>query len=267
MIMPFILRRKKTEVLSDLPEKIEEISYIDLSEEQKVLYQQIVNEKSLKAEDAEEEKSLYLHIFQLFNKLKQLCNHPALVLQDIENYKNYSSGKFELFKELLTEARNSKQKVVVFSQYLGMLEILRLYLEEEKIQYAGIQGNTKDRKEQIERFKTDPDCEVFLASLQAAGVGIDLVSASIVIHYDRWWNPAKENQATDRVHRIGQTRGVQVFKFVSKDTIEEHIHDMILKKLELASSIIGYDEELEMKRIDKEELMNLLKLVHKDLNK
>jgi SNF2 family DNA or RNA helicase len=264
MIAPFVLRRKKTEVLSDLPEKIEEISYVDLSDEQKALYQQIVQEKRLKMNEMEEEENFYFHVFQLFNKLKQVCNHPALVLQDVANYKNYQSGKFELFKELLIEARNSKQKVVVFSQYLGMLEILRLHLEEEKIGYAGIQGNTRDRKEQIEKFKEDPQCEVFLASLQAAGVGIDLVSASIVIHYDRWWNPAKENQATDRVHRIGQTRGVQVFKLVSKDTIEEHIHDMILKKLELAQSIVGYDEELEMKRIDKEELMHLLQLVHKD---
>lgn len=264
MISPFVLRRKKTEVLSDLPEKIEEISYIDLSDEQKALYQQIVHEKRLKMDQVEEEENFYFHVFQLFNKLKQVCNHPALVLQDVENYKNYQSGKFELFKELLIEARNSKQKVVVFSQYLGMLEILRLHLEEEKIGYAGIQGNTRDRKEQIDRFKEDPNCEVFLASLQAAGVGIDLVSASIVIHYDRWWNPAKENQATDRVHRIGQTRGVQVFKFVSKDTIEEHIHDMIIKKLELAQSIVGYDEELEVKKIDKNELLHLLKLVHKD---
>ena len=265
MISPFVLRRKKTEVLSDLPEKIEEISYVDLSDEQKLLYQKIVNEKTLKIDDMESDQNFYLHVFQLFNKLKQVCNHPALVLQDVANYKNYQSGKFELFKELLSEARNSKQKVVVFSQYLGMLEILRLYLEEENIGYAGIQGSTRDRKEQIDKFKEDKDCEVFLASLQAAGVGIDLVSASIVIHYDRWWNPAKENQATDRVHRIGQTRGVQVFKFVSKDTIEEHIHDMIIKKLELAQSIVGYDEELDMKKIDKQELMHLLKLVHKDL--
>ncbi len=264
LIAPFVLRRKKTEVLADLPEKIEEIAYVDLSDEQRVLYRKIVEEKKLNPDETEDENSFYFHVFQLFNKLKQLCNHPALVLQDIANYQKYQSGKFELFKELLEEARQSKQKVVVFSQYLGMLEIFRLYLNEQKIGYAGIQGDTRDRREQIERFKEDPECVVFLASLQAAGVGIDLVSASIVIHYDRWWNPAKENQATDRVHRIGQTRGVQVFKIVSKETIEEHIHEMILKKLYLAQSIIGYDEEFEMKKIDRKELMNLLKLVKTD---
>lgn len=265
MIAPFVLRRKKTEVLQDLPEKIEEISYVDLSDEQKVLYKKIVEEKHLKLNEMDEEENFYFHVFQLFNKLKQLCNHPALVLQDVANYKNYQSGKFELFKELIQEARQSKQKVVVFTQYLGMIEILRMYLDEEKIGYAGIQGNTRDRKEQIEKFKNDETCEVFLASLQAAGVGIDLVSASIVIHYDRWWNPAKENQATDRVHRIGQTRGVQVFKFVSKDTVEEHIHEMILRKMNLAQSVVGYDEEFEIKKIDRQELMHLLKLVNQDI--
>jgi SNF2 family DNA or RNA helicase len=264
LIAPFVLRRKKTEVLQDLPEKIEEISYVDLTDEQKVLYKRIVEEKKLSIDD-ETEENFYLHVFQLFNKLKQLCNHPALLLQDVANYQNYQSGKFELFKELLQEALSSGQKVVVFSQYLGMLEIFRLYLDEQKIGYAGIQGNTRDRKEQIDKFKTDPSCQVFLASLQAAGVGIDLVSASVVIHYDRWWNPAKENQATDRVHRIGQTRGVQVFKFVSKDTVEEHIHEMILKKLNLAQSIVDYDEQFEIKKIDRHELMQLLKLVKQDL--
>jgi len=267
MIRPFVLRRKKTEVLNDLPEKIEEISYIELSDEQRALYKQIFEEKRLKMNDEEPEtqENFYFHVFQLFNKLKQVCNHPALVLNDVENYTKYQSGKFELFKELIREARASNTKVVVFTQYLGMLEIMRHYLNTEKIGFASIQGNTRDRKEQIEKFKEDPSCEIFLASLQAAGVGIDLVSASVVIHYDRWWNPAKENQATDRVHRIGQTRGVQVFKFVSKDTIEEHIHNLIVRKLELAQSIVGYDDELEMKKIDRDELVRLLQLVHKDL--
>lgn len=266
LIAPFVLRRKKTEVLHDLPEKIEEISYVDLSDEQKLLYKRIVEEKKLNI-DEDTEENFYLHVFQLFNKLKQLCNHPALLMQDVANYQQYQSGKFELFKELLQEALQSGQKVVVFSQYLGMLDIFRLYLDEQKIGFAGIQGNTRDRKEQIEKFKTDQNCQVFLASLQAAGVGIDLVSASVVIHYDRWWNPAKENQATDRVHRIGQTRGVQVFKFVSKDTVEEHIHEMILKKLNLAQSIVDYDEQFEIKRIDRQELIHLLKLVKQDLDK
>jgi SNF2 family DNA or RNA helicase len=267
MIRPFVLRRKKTEVLNDLPEKIEEISYIELSDEQRNLYKQIVEEKRLKLSelDTSEQDKFYFHVFQLFNKLKQVCNHPALVLNDVGNYTLHQSGKFELFKELIREALASKQKVVVFTQYLGMIEIFKHYLNSEKIGFASIQGSTRDRKEQIDRFKDDPQCEVFLASLQAAGVGIDLVSASIVIHYDRWWNPAKENQATDRVHRIGQTRGVQVFKFVSKDSIEEHIHNLIEKKLELAQSIIGYDDELEIKKIDREELTRLLQLVHKDL--
>ena len=263
LIAPFVLRRKKTEVLHDLPEKIEEISTVDLSDEQRVLYRKIVEERKI-LDDESAEENFFLHVFQLFNKLKQLCNHPALLLQDVANYKNYASGKFELFKERLSEALSSDQKVVVFSQYLGMLDIFRLYLEEEGIGFAEIRGSTKDRKRPVEQFQNDPSCKVFLASLQAAGVGIDLVAASVVIHYDRWWNPAKENQATDRVHRIGQRRGVQVFKLVSKDTIEEHIDEMILKKRHLAESVVDYDEQFEVKKIDRSELLKLLYLVKKD---
>ena len=124
----------------------------------------------------------------------------------------------------------SRQKVVVFSQYLAMLEIFETYLKEQGIGFAAIRGATRDRDKELKRFETDPKCEVFIASLQAAGVGIDLSAASVVIHYDRWWNAAREDQATDRVHRIGQTRGVQVFKLVTKNTLEERIDEIIAKK-------------------------------------
>jgi SNF2 family DNA or RNA helicase len=113
----------------------------------------------------------------------------------------------------------------------------------------------------MKRFKEDPHCEIFIGSLQAAGVGIDLVSASVVIHYDRWWNPAKENQATDRVHRIGQSRGVQVFKLVSKDTVEEHIHHIIERKLTLLHDVVMYDDQDQVKQLDREELVQLLKKI------
>ncbi len=138
-------------------------------------------------------------------------------------------------------------------------------MKDNKIGYAGIRGSTRNRKEQLERFRDDPKCEIFLASLQAVGVGVDLVSASVVIHYDRWWNPARENQATDRVHRIGQNRGVQVFKLVTKGTIEEHIHRLIEKKLTLMEGVIGFDEQDQIKGFDRDELLQLLWLINKDL--
>ena len=264
LIHPFTLRRKKEDVLQELPEKIEEISYVDLSAEQQTLYSKLCQEakQEIYKKSADEQKEIsYMHVFALFNHLKQVCNHPALILQDTKNYENYKSGKWDLLMELLQEVRESGKKVVVFSQYLGMLDIIENYLKKENIGYAQIRGSTKNRKQQMIQFKEDPRCEVFLGSLQAAGVGIDLVSASVVIHYDRWWNPAKENQATDRVHRLGQNRGVQVFKLVSKGTIEEHIHYLIQKKMTLLKEIIAYDDQDQIKHLSKQEIIDLLKKI------
>lgn len=267
LIKPFVLRRKKTEVLDDLPDKIEEISHVELSSHQLDLYRKIYLKESEFLTNVEQmdNQSFYTHVFALINALKQICDHPALFLKIPDQYEKYESGKFELFKELIHEARSSGQKVVVFTQYLDMMNIIESYLEGEEIGYAEIRGSTKDRREQVTRFKEDPTCEVFVASLQAAGVGIDLVAASVVIHYDRWWNPAKEDQATDRVHRIGQVRGVQVFKMVSKHTIEEHIHRLIEKKIDLIQSVIGYDAHEAIQTFDREELIELLRQVHRDI--
>lgn len=269
LIRPFVLRRKKQEVLQDLPEKTEEISLCELSDEQKMLYRKAFHEQkdTLLAAISDASAPIpYVHIFSLFNKLKQICNHPALAEKDVLNFENHHSGKWELFVELLHEARESGQKVVVFSQYLGMLDIIKKHLKTLGIGFAEIRGSTKNRKEQMQKFKDDPACEVFIGSLQAAGVGIDLVTASVVIHYDRWWNPAKENQATDRVHRIGQSRGVQVFKLVTKGTIEEHIHALIEKKMGLLENIVGFDDHDQIKSLERSELAEILHKIQADLS-
>ena len=263
LVKPFVLRRKKAEVLKDLPEKMEEISYCDLSEVQKELYYETAMRcrKEILKDLRDTSKNVpYLHIFSMLSNLKQICDHPALVLEDgLKNYQNYLCGKWDLFVELLSEAKESEQKVVVFSQYLDMLKIIEMHLRKKGIGYAGIKGSTRNRNEQLKKFKEDPKCEVFVASLLAAGVGIDLSSASIVIHYDRWWNPAKENQATDRVHRIGQSRGVQVFKLVTKHTIEEHLHKLIEKKKHLIEETIGTDDSDQIKTLTREELVEIVK--------
>ncbi|MFI5333912.1 MAG: DEAD/DEAH box helicase [Chlamydiales bacterium] len=268
LIKPFILRRKKSEVLLELPEKIEEIAYCPLSDEQKKLYKEVVALQRAALENElrnpSQASSAYLHIFALLSTLKQICDHPALYTGKIDEYQKHSSGKWDLFVELLDEVRDSGQKLVVFSQYLGMLDIIERHLNEKKIGFAGIRGSTRNRKEQLDRFRDDPKCEVFVASLQAAGVGVDLVAASVVIHYDRWWNPARENQATDRVHRIGQKRGVQVFKMVTRASIEEHIHALIEKKIGLMEGVIGFDEHDQIKGLAREELRELLQLMEKD---
>jgi SNF2 family DNA or RNA helicase len=267
LVKPFILRRKKSEVLLELPEKIEEIAYCDLSEEQKELYQQsckLHRDALIRDLESGDKAVPYLHVFALLSSLKQICDHPCLITKEYAHFQKHRSGKWDLFVELLAEIRDSGQKVVVFSQYLDMLDLMQVYLNEQGIGYTGVRGSTRDRKERIEKFQTDPECVVFLASLQAVGVGVDLTAASVVIHYDRWWNPARENQATDRVHRMGQNRGVQVFKMVTKGTLEEHIHNLIEKKKTLMEGVIGFDEQDQIKGLNREELLSLLQQIGQD---
>jgi superfamily II DNA or RNA helicase len=261
LIKPFVMRRCKQEVLQDLPEKTEEISHCTLSSDQQILYQEAMQRSRQRLIDQLEDEDCavpYLHIFALLSSLKQICNHPAAYLKAPDQYTKYESGKWDLFVELLHEARDSGQKVVVFSQYLAMLDIFEAYLNAHKIGFCTIRGSTKRRGEQVERFNNDPKKEVFIGSLQAAGLGIDLTAASVVIHYDRWWNAARENQATDRVHRIGQTRGVQVFKLVTQNTFEERIDAIIQRKNILMEQIISIDDHRFLKQLDRKELIELL---------
>ena len=248
-------------MLPDLPPKTEDLYFTELVGEQKELYRQVASRQAVPLiQQLHDEQSPipYMHIFALLSALKQVCNHPASYLRDVENYTRYDSGKWGAFIELLEEAQESGQKVVVFSQFLSMLDIMSLYLNSKNIGFAQIRGSTKDRREEIERFQHDPSCQVFLGSLQAAGLGIDLTAGSIVIHYDRWWNAARENQATDRVHRIGQNRGVMVYKLMTAKTIEERIDQMIARKARLFEDVIAYDDHQVVKKLDRAELLELL---------
>lgn len=261
MIKPFILRRRKTEVLKELPEKSENKAYCDLLEDQEMLYQETLelSRKGLISELNNQDIPInYLHIFSILSRLKQICDHPALIAKDPKNYKNFQSGKWELFLELLQEARESELKVVVFSQYLYMLDIIENFLRENNWEFAQIRGDTLNRRAELKRFQEDPNCVVFIGSLQAAGLGIDLTAAGVVILYDRWWNAARENQAIDRVHRIGQKWGVQVYKLITKNTIEEKIDWMIAKKGRLLEEIVTTDDHSLFKQFTRSELIELL---------
>lgn len=261
---PMVLRRKKEDVLLDLPAKIEEISHCPLLPEQHKLYTDILNSTQAKIlEDLHDTTTPipYMHIFALLSHLKQVCNHPAAYLKKVDQYKEHQSGKWELFLELLKEARESGQKVVVFTQFLAMLDIMEAYLKEHHISYATIRGATRNRGEELRRFNYDKKCEIFIGSLQATGLGIDLTGGSVVIHYDRWWNAARENQATDRVHRIGQTRGVQVFKLVTKNTLEEHIDAMIIRKSSLLEGVLNKDNHEIIKKFDRQEMIELFQSI------
>lgn len=256
---PFIMRRLKKDVLKDLPDKVETDMLCEMSPQQQVIYHKIVSEqKSSLLNMLSNEKEGTLHVFALLTKLKQLCDHPSLIEPGLDPFKEDMSGKWDLFKELLQEARDSGQKVVVFSQYLEMLNIIETYLKKSGIGFASLRGSSMDRADQVKRFQEDPKCEVFVGSLLASGVGIDLTAASVVIHYDRWWNPAKEAQATDRVHRIGQNRGVQVFKLITKDTIEERIDWLIKDKLRLVDTLSAEEGPDLFKNFTKKELLALV---------
>ena len=261
LIAPFTLRRLKKTVLRELPEKIEDIRTCSLSEDQVRLYRDAIASRGrglLDVLSKGEEPVPYIHIFALLNLLKQICDHPALLEGRVEDHGRYESGKWELFKELLAESLDSGQKVVVYSQYLGMIKIIEGYLRKQSAGFVTLTGASRKRGDIVSRFNDDPGCRVYVGSLKAGGMGIDLVAASVVIHYDRWWNAAKEDQATDRVHRIGQRRGVQVFKLVTEGTLEEKISAIIAKKRNLMESVIREDDPGLLKTFSREELMEML---------
>ncbi|MGA2260764.1 MAG: DEAD/DEAH box helicase [Acidobacteriota bacterium] len=261
-IAPFVLRRLKGAVLDELPEKIEDLRTCELSEMQVKLYREALSTKGadLLARLRSDTKQLpYIHIFALLNLLKRICDHPALALNKVQDYQSYESGKWELFQELLFESLDSGQKVVIFSQYLGMISMMERLLSNLDIGFATLTGASAHRGEIVRRFNEDAGCRVFLGSLKAGGTGIDLVGGSVVIHYDRWWNAAREDQATDRVHRIGQRRAVQIFKLVSAGTLEEKISAIIDRKRKLMDSVVHADDPHLGKVFSRSELIDLLR--------
>jgi SNF2 family DNA or RNA helicase len=264
LVSPFVLRRLKETVLDELPEKIEDLRTCTLSSEQRDLYRRTINTRGAvladKIRDGQEPLP-YIHIFAVLNLLKQICDHPALALGVPEDWKQHDSRKWDLFQELLDESLGSGQKVVVFTQYLGMIRIMEQYLDELKVGYATLTGSTRKRGAVVDRFNETPDCRVFLGSLRAGGTGIDLIGGSVVIHYDRWWNAAKEDQATDRVYRIGQKRAVQVFKLLAEDTLEERIAIMIDRKRQLLGDVVQADHPRLGKIFTREELLDLLQQI------
>ena len=254
------LRRLKGQVLSDLPEKFEDLRYCHLTPEQRSLYTGIHRrEGRVIAEQLANAGAdiPYLHIFALLTRLKQVCDHPSLT--GAGTSASASSGKLEVLDQLLDEALAADLQVVVFSQYVKMIEVLVQHLKRRRIVPLTLTGETRDRSHVIRRFNSGQHERVLLASLLAGGVGIDLTGASVVIHYDRWWNPAKENQATDRVHRIGQRRFVQVFKLITRGTIEERIDALIRSKLDLMEEVVAPTEDV-IRTLGRRDLAELLEL-------
>ena len=267
LVTPFLLRRTKSQVLKELPEKTEETRLCELTPHQRQTYNNYLRGQEaakLRTELEAGKKIDYTGILALLTKLKQVCDHPSLPeitarteLTPIAQVDPMLSGKWETFAEIVREALGSGLKVVVFTQFLGVLDLMKEWLKKQDIQYAELRGDTRDRGGQLAKFSDDAYCRVFLCSLMAGGLGIDLTSASVCIHYDRWWNPARENQATDRLHRIGQTRGVQVFKLQCPGTVEDRIAKIIEKKIALSGALIE-DSSLGLKAFSRDELLSLL---------
>ncbi|MBD2461642.1 DEAD/DEAH box helicase [Oscillatoria sp. FACHB-1407] len=285
LVQPFILRRLKTDrsIIQDLPEKQEMTVFCGLSAEQAAIYQRLVD-KSL--EDIESAEGIQRHgkILALLVRLKQICNHPELLKSDEDSEKTEErkaknednsdlnlqsslflsrSGKLQRLTEMLDELLSEGDRALIFTQFAEWGKLLQTYLSKQfNREILFLYGSTskKQREEMVDRFQNDPQApRIFILSLKAGGVGLNLTRANHVFHFDRWWNPAVENQATDRVFRIGQTRNVQVHKFVCTGTLEERIHDLIESKKALSEQIVGTGENW-LTELDTEQLRNLLLL-------
>ena len=261
-VKPFILRRSKSEVAKDLPPKVETVQYCALVEEQSELYAALarkLRDQVLADVDERGMAKSQMSILDALLKLRQICCHPRLLKLDMPGFStNLPSGKFDAFKDMVTDIVEEGHKVLVFSQFVQMLHIIRSWLSISDIPFTYLDGSSKDRFEQVDRFNNDPNIPIFLISLKAGGTGINLTSADYVIHYDPWWNPAVESQATDRTHRIGQTRQVFSYKLICQNTVEEKILKLQEMKRGVAEAIIpGHESFKNLTREDLEMLFDV----------
>lgn len=257
-VSPFILRRMKKDVLAELPSVSEIIYHCHLSDAQRELYHSY-------AASAREELSqlvkkegfdrVQIHVLATLTRLKQICCHPAIFAK--ENPEQGDSAKYEMLMELLQTLMESKHKTVIFSQYTRMLNIIRQDLQKLGVPFEYLDGSSKNRLGIVKKFNEDHNIPVFLVSLKAGGSGLNLVGADTVIHYDMWWNPAVENQATDRVHRIGQKNSVSSYKLITLNTIEEKILELQNRKRGLVKKVVSSDEEA-ISKLTWEEVLELL---------
>lgn len=255
-IRPFVLRRKKDQVGLELPPKLDIPRYCELTNEQVALYRKILDTQGRAAiEEIRQRGSATMHALTAIMRLKQICCHPALVAGDTSRLRR-RSGKLETFLQLMDEIHETGEKTLVFSQFTKMLDLLEQLLEERGRRVYMLTGDTQRREAVMEKFTADPEPAIFLISLRAGGVGLNLQAAANVVHYDRWWNPQVEAQATDRAHRIGQTEPVEVFRLDTIGTIEEKIDLLQRKKQELFSQVIDETTEL-TKAMTADELLSL----------
>lgn len=257
LIGPFILRRIKKDVLTELPDKTITVLNNEMQGEQLDIYMsylaQAKQEVSLEIKKNGFESS-QIKILALLMRLRQICCHPSLF---IDNYKGESS-KLNQCMQITKDAVEGGHKILLFSGYTSMFEMIEKELKENKISYLKLTGQTKvaDRIDLVDKFNEDENIKVFLISLKAGGTGLNLTGADVVIHYDPWWNLSAENQATDRTYRIGQKNNVQVYKLITKNSIEEKIYELQQKKAKLADNMLSTQNTF-ISQLSKEDIMKL----------
>ncbi|MDX2196327.1 MAG: SNF2-related protein [Cytophagales bacterium] len=255
IIKPFVLRRLKTQVAHDLPEKIETIRYCTMYEAQEKLYEEAKSyfRNKILDDTAGAAKHKQIMLLQGLTKLRQIANHPKLAYKEYED----GSGKMEEISYLLDEALENNHKVLIFSQFVKHLAIMEDMLQAKQVPYAYLDGATRNRMHEVNKFQTDENLKVFLISLKAGGTGLNLTAADTVFILDPWWNPAVEHQAIDRAHRIGQDKTVFIYKFITKNSVEEKILKLQERKKKLASDLI-ISEESFMKSLTSQDIEMIL---------
>jgi SNF2 family DNA or RNA helicase len=245
-LRPFMLRRLKREVARDLPEKLEQVAYCELTEAQRGVYEQVIQVSRKEVLDAVGAQGIAKSRMVVLNALLRLrqvcCDLRLLNLDNVDPAT--ASGKVDLFNELLQEAIDGGHRVLVFSQFVTMLHLLRENLSADGIEFCYLDGSTQNRGEVVEKFQRNAQIPVFLISLKAGGVGLNLTGADTVMHFDPWWNPAVEEQATDRAHRIGQEKVVTSYKLITRDTVEEKILQLQARKREIIRATLSGEEQL-----------------------
>ncbi|MBS0626009.1 MAG: DEAD/DEAH box helicase [Verrucomicrobia bacterium] len=257
-VSPFILRRMKSDVLQDLPPVSEIVYHCQLSDTQMDLYKSYAasaRDELVKLVERDGFDKVQIHVLATLTRLKQICCHPAIFAK--ERAEIGDSAKYEMLLELLQTLVESKHRTVIFSQYTRMLQIMREDFEQRGIPFCYLDGTTKNRLDIVKEFNENSKIPVFLISLKAGGTGLNLVGADTVIHYDMWWNPAVENQATDRVHRIGQKNSVSAYKLITLGTIEEKIVEMQRRKKGLVKKVVSCDDEA-IAKLTWEDVLELL---------
>jgi SNF2 family DNA or RNA helicase len=258
-IKPFIMRRLKRDVAADLPDKIEQEMIVPLAEAQAKLYKQVLGEVRKSVLSEVEKKGVskaQIQILVALTRLRQVACDPRLMKLPDTDFDADDSGKLGALREIIDEAIDGGHRVLVFSQFVGMLNHIRAALDADGVEYEYLDGSTKDRIERVDRFNEETGAPVFLISLKAGGTGLNLTGADTVIHFDPWWNPAVEDQATDRAHRIGQTKNVNVYKLIAAGTVEEKILELSAKKRELVSNVLS-TEGSPLKGLTKADVENL----------